>query len=299
MSHCPQTSNILWRPRSTASRGSMCSSNNAGVSGPTGCIEDVGWEEWERTLRVNLFGSVLCCRAVLPHFKSNGYGKIIQLSGGGATSPLPRISSYAASKTAVVRFSETLAEEVRGTGIDVNSIAPGALNTRMLDELIDAGPESVGQPLYERALDQRSSGGVPLDLPARLAVFLASAQSDGITGKLISAPGSVGEAAFARRRSPQFGRLYPAAHCPGRPRPPLGLSVGAQAHLGHDDQVGAQRRPSGSATRVDSGTWSGRARTGRRAADARLRHADTRTMRTKPAIPATARTSPVQKARGS
>jgi 3-oxoacyl-[acyl-carrier protein] reductase len=162
--------------------------NNAGVAGPTGCVEDVDWKEWERTLRVNLFGSVLCCRAVLPHFKGNGYGKIIQLSGGGATSPLPHRTSYAASKAAVVRFSETLAEEVRGTGIDVNSIAPGALNTRMLEELLDAGPGKVGQTLYDRALEQRASGGVPLDVPARLAVFLASAESDGITGKLISAP---------------------------------------------------------------------------------------------------------------
>ena len=182
--------------------------NNAGVSGPTGCIEDVGWEEWERTLRVNLFGSVLCCRAVLPHFKSNGYGKIIQLSGGGATSPLPRRSSYAASKTAVVRFSETLAEEVRGTGIDVNSIAPGALNTRMLDELIDAGPRECWAAMYERALDQRSSGGVPLDLPARLAVFLASAQSDGITGKLISAPWDPWERLLSRADDLRSSDVY-------------------------------------------------------------------------------------------
>ena len=84
-------------------------------------------------MRVNLFGSVLCCRAVLPHFRANGYGKIIQLSGGGATSPLPRLSAYAASKAAIVRFAETLAEELRGTGIDVNAIAPGALNTRLLE----------------------------------------------------------------------------------------------------------------------------------------------------------------------
>ena len=122
-------------------------------------------------MRVNLFGSVLCCRAVLPHFRANGYGKIIQLSGGGATSPLPRLSAYAASKAAVVRFAETLAEEVRGTGIDVNAIAPGALNTRLLDEVLEAGPERVGDAFYERALEQRSSGGTPLDLagsPRRL-----------------------------------------------------------------------------------------------------------------------------------
>ena len=74
--------------------------NNAGIYGPKGLVEDVAWDEWEQAVRVNLFGSVLCCRAVLPHFRANGYGKIIQLSGGGATSPLPRLSAYAASKAA-------------------------------------------------------------------------------------------------------------------------------------------------------------------------------------------------------
>jgi NAD(P)-dependent dehydrogenase (short-subunit alcohol dehydrogenase family) len=162
--------------------------NNAGVYGPKGPAEEVAWDDWEHAIRVNLFGSVLCCRAILPHFRANGYGKIVQLSGGGATSPLPRLSAYAASKAAVVRFAETLAEELRGTGIDVNAIAPGALNTRLLDEVLEAGPERVGTSFYERAVEQRASGGTPLEVAARLAVFLASAESDGITGKLLSAP---------------------------------------------------------------------------------------------------------------
>ena len=66
-----------------------------------------------RAIEINLFGSILMCRALLPHFKAHRYGKIVQLSGGGATNPLPRISAYAASKAAIVRFAETLAEEVR------------------------------------------------------------------------------------------------------------------------------------------------------------------------------------------
>ena len=104
-----------------------------------------------------------------------------------ATNPMPRISAYAVSKAAIVRFAETLAEEVRDSGIDVNAIAPGALNTRMLDEVLEAGPEKVGQAFYERSLKQKESGGVPLDRGAELALFLASEASDGITGKLISA----------------------------------------------------------------------------------------------------------------
>lgn len=161
--------------------------NNAGVYGPKGPIEDVDWTEWVQAIEINLFGSILMCRAVIPHFKRQGHGKILQLSGGGATNPLPNISAYAVSKAAVIRFIETLAEEVREDLIDVNAIAPGALNTRMLDEVLDAGPEKVGPAFYARSVKQKENGGASLDRGAELAVFLASSLSDGITGKLISA----------------------------------------------------------------------------------------------------------------
>jgi len=161
--------------------------NNAGVYGPKGEIESVEWGQWIKAMEINVYGSILMSRALLPHFKAQAYGKIIQLSGGGATNPLPRVSAYAVSKAAIVRYAETLAEEVRGTGIDVNAIAPGALNTRMLDEILEAGPAKVGQVFYDRSVKQKESGGTSLDRGADLAVFLASARSDGITAKLISA----------------------------------------------------------------------------------------------------------------
>jgi NAD(P)-dependent dehydrogenase (short-subunit alcohol dehydrogenase family) len=161
--------------------------NNAGVYGPKGAIEDIDWREWVSAIEINLFGSILMCRAVIPHFKAAGRGKIIQLSGGGATSPMPMISAYAASKAGIVRFIETIAGELRDHHIDVNAIAPGALNTRMLDEILAAGPEKVGQAYYERCLKQRDSGGAPMENAAQLAVFLGGSLSDGITGKLISA----------------------------------------------------------------------------------------------------------------
>ena len=161
--------------------------NNAGVYGPFGLIEDNDWAEWVKAIEINLFGTILMCRAFLPHMRAKKYGKIVNLSGGGATAPLPRISSYAASKAAVVRFTETLAEETRGAGIDVNAIAPGALNTRLMDDLLAAGPEKVGAAFFERMTKTRDSGGTPLEKGADLSVFLAAAASDGITGRLISA----------------------------------------------------------------------------------------------------------------
>ena len=161
--------------------------NNAGIYGPMGPIEAIDWAQWIRTIEINLFGSILMCRAVLPAMKKQRKGKIIQLSGGGATNPMPNVSAYAASKTAIVRFAETLAEEVREFNIDVNAFAPGALNTRMLDEVLAAGPEKVGQAFFDRSVKQKESGGAGFNHGAELAVFLASDVSNGITGKLISA----------------------------------------------------------------------------------------------------------------
>jgi NAD(P)-dependent dehydrogenase (short-subunit alcohol dehydrogenase family) len=161
--------------------------NNAGIYGPKGTIEQVDWPEWAHTIEINLFGSVLPARELVTHFRQRGYGKVIQLSGGGATRPLPGLSAYAASKAAVVRFAETLAEELRAHDVDVNAVAPGALNTRMLDEVLAAGPERVGAAYYEQALEQQRSGGVPPERAAMLAVWLASAASDGVTAKLLSA----------------------------------------------------------------------------------------------------------------
>ena len=160
---------------------------NAGIYGPMGPTESVSLAEWRRALDINLFGVLLPCRAIIPHFKQAGRGKIVVLSGGGATNPLPNISAYAASKAAVVRLMETLAEELKSFHVDVNAIAPGALATRLVDEVIAAGPERVGAAFFEKNKTWKEKGAVPLELGASLAVYLASAESDGITGRLISA----------------------------------------------------------------------------------------------------------------
>jgi 3-oxoacyl-[acyl-carrier protein] reductase len=160
---------------------------NAGVYGPMGATESVPLDEWRRAMDINLYGVLLPCRAVIPHFKKNGRGKIVVLSGGGATNPMPNISAYAASKAAVIRLVETLAGELKSFRVDVNAIAPGALKTRFVDQVLAAGPEKVGEAFFAKNKQWAQTGAVPLELGANLAVYLASAQSDGITGKLISA----------------------------------------------------------------------------------------------------------------
>ena len=160
---------------------------NAGVYGPMGPTENVDLNEWRQALDINLFGVLLPARALIPHFKKAGGGKIVVLSGGGATNPLPNISCYAASKAAAVRLMETLAEELREFHVDVNAVAPGALKTRLVEQVLSAGPEKVGAAFFAKNKKWAREGATPLELGASLCVYLASKESNGITGKLISA----------------------------------------------------------------------------------------------------------------
>ncbi|MEI9476371.1 MAG: SDR family oxidoreductase [Deltaproteobacteria bacterium] len=160
--------------------------NNAGRQPPIGPLVKCDPQDWVQTILVNLVGPMLCCKAVLPDMMERRRGKIINLSGGGATAPRPNFSAYAASKAAIVRLTETLAEEVKPFNIQANAIAPGAINTRMLNEVLAAG-KAAGEVALSQAKRQKESGGDSLEKVVALVVFLASDESGGLTGKLISA----------------------------------------------------------------------------------------------------------------
>ena len=159
--------------------------NNAGILGPVGPMHELDPEAWMRTLRVNLYACFRCAQLVLPGMIERRQGKIINLSGGGAVSPRPRFSAYGAAKAGVVRLTETLAAEVAAYGIAVNAIAPGAIHTAMLDELLSAGPAAGDEA--EEARQVAEEGGQDPERAAALTVFLASPRSDGLSGRLISA----------------------------------------------------------------------------------------------------------------
>ncbi len=161
--------------------------NNAAVTGPLGGFDVVDWSEWLAAISVNLSGTAYCARKALLLFKPHRYGKIINISGGGAADPLPRMSAYAVCKAAIARFTETLALEVKDQGIDVNALAPGPLATRMFDQMIAAGPQLIGAELHASIKKQRSKGATPLEVGAGLCAYLASAESDGLTGRLLAA----------------------------------------------------------------------------------------------------------------
>lgn len=159
--------------------------NNAGMINPIGPIEKTDPIEWMNTISVNLFGTYNCSRAAVPIMQAQRYGKIINMSGGGATSANPFFSAYSTSKAGIVRLTDTLAAELEAFHIDVNAIAPGPVYTQIIKDIINAG-DHAGEKLKSQALNVQESESDPTRV-TQLATFLASEASDGLTGRLISA----------------------------------------------------------------------------------------------------------------
>jgi 3-oxoacyl-[acyl-carrier protein] reductase len=161
--------------------------NNAAVLGPIGKAWETSSKDWEAAITVDLTAPAIICNSVVPLMSRSASGKIINLSGGGASGPRSNFSAYAAAKSGLVRFSETLAEEVRELGICVNCVAPGPLGTDMLAAIEKAGAKIAGEKEYAAAQRARETGDATMNAAVDLVVFLASHHSDGVTGKLISA----------------------------------------------------------------------------------------------------------------
>ena len=161
--------------------------NNAAIHGPIGPLVENNLSLWNEAIQVNLLAPVALCHGLLPLLSSSGGGSIINLSGGGATGPRANFTAYASAKAALVRFSETLAQEVQDQKIRVNCIAPGAMKTALLEQVVTYGMTSSGKREFEIAQKVFAQGGASMDKVADLALFLAGKESLGITGKLISA----------------------------------------------------------------------------------------------------------------
>ena len=161
----------------------------AGIYGPIGLIEENDTAFWKQAFDVNLFGTVHCTQLVLPHMKKQKSGKIINLAGAGVGGkrPLPRFTAYFASKAAVVALTEAVAAEVAEDNIQVNCISPGAVNSYFTDFLLEQGKDKAGDVMYQQALKTKEEGGDPPELAGETAVFLASQESNHITGKMLSA----------------------------------------------------------------------------------------------------------------
>jgi 3-oxoacyl-[acyl-carrier protein] reductase len=159
--------------------------NNAAVHGTIGPFSSSNESDWEKTFTVNFFTPTRLVRECIPLIPKGG--KIIFLSGGGATGPRVNFSAYGVAKTAIVRFAENLAKELLPEQIDVNCISPGTMPTKLLKEIVDIGLETVGSNEYLAAKRVIDSTDDAIGNAAKLALYLASSDGDNITGKLISA----------------------------------------------------------------------------------------------------------------
>ena len=160
--------------------------NCAGIQAPIGPFLENDMDLWKKNIEVNLLGTIYLCRATAPIMIKQKNGFIINFSGGGATGSRENFSAYAVAKTGVLRFTEILANELKRYHIRVNAIAPGAVNTKMLEEVLNVG-KGVGKVEFESARKRAREGGTSPELAAELAVFLASRDSGDLSGCLISA----------------------------------------------------------------------------------------------------------------
>lgn len=158
----------------------------AGVYGAIGPFQSVDFEQWAKTIEINLTGTARTIHTALPLMSSPDGGRIVLFSGGGQAA-MPHFSDYVTSKGGIWRLTETLGAELSARSIFVNAIAPGAINTKLLDDLLAAGPERVGQETYQRSLRQRDQGGQSPEKTCELCLYLLSPEAHGLYGKTISA----------------------------------------------------------------------------------------------------------------
>jgi 3-oxoacyl-[acyl-carrier protein] reductase len=166
--------------------GLVCCAGSHGEVGPA--VRDDP-ARWSATIRANLdgtFNAIRACHRLL--VLAPRRAKIVCFAGGGATKARANFSAYGVAKTGIVRLVETIAEEELQAPLDINAVAPGAIATRLTDEIIALGPDIAGQAEFDSAVKQKAGGGASLEHALDLVEWLLSPKSDGITGKLLSAP---------------------------------------------------------------------------------------------------------------
>ncbi|MFB6302793.1 MAG: SDR family NAD(P)-dependent oxidoreductase [Haloferacaceae archaeon] len=169
--------------------------NNAGIAGPTAPCEEVSVAEWDETMAVNLRGTFLTCRALLPSMKRAGYGRIVNVSSMTGKRPLYERTPYAASKMAVIGFTRTLAAEVGEYDINVNAVCPGPVMGPRLRDVFEKQAEARGVDYEtvkaEHAAESPRGELVEADDVARYVAFLCSPDADRVTGQDVNVSAGV------------------------------------------------------------------------------------------------------------
>lgn len=158
--------------------------NNAGIGGPVGPLWENDTLEWWRCIEVNLRGTFLCCQAIVPSMVASRQGCIVNMVSDAGTLVLSYLSAYVVAKTALIRLTEVLAQELQPHGVSAFAVIPGTVRTALTEGLLNS-PDAMqwlpwaGQ-IFEEGID------VPPDLAAELILALASGKADRLTGKIIS-----------------------------------------------------------------------------------------------------------------
>jgi NAD(P)-dependent dehydrogenase (short-subunit alcohol dehydrogenase family) len=168
--------------------------NNIGISGPTGTLEKIDSEEWERTLKVNVVSHFYFTKQAIPIIKKNKKGSIVNLSSGAGIMGFPLRSPYAASKWAIVGLTKTLAMELGKFNIRVNAICPGTIKGNRMKRVVKDKAKflKVSQNAVEKEFISMASmnSWIYEEDIGKMCAFLISNESERISGQIIGVDGN-------------------------------------------------------------------------------------------------------------
>lgn len=173
--------------------GLDCLVNNAGIAGPTGKVEEINPEDWDRCLAIDITGQFNCVRLAVPHLKQSKNASIMNLSSQAGKHGFPLRSAYAAAKWGVIGFTKSIAIELGGFGIRVNALLPGLVAGDRIRRVIEAKSQENGMSFKDQeAAMFRSVSIKDYVTPQQLAdmvVYTSSPRAKTISGQAISVCG--------------------------------------------------------------------------------------------------------------
>jgi NAD(P)-dependent dehydrogenase (short-subunit alcohol dehydrogenase family) len=159
--------------------------NNAGAFGAIGPVWTVEPEAWWRDVETNIRGTFNCCRAAIPAMRGRRHGRIINMMGGGTATSFPHGSGYAVSKAGLLRFTESVADTLAGSGVLLFGMDPGLVRTTMTEYQLSSDAGRTYLPDIPRLFE--AGINVPPALAARLSVEIGSGRFDKLAGRMLMA----------------------------------------------------------------------------------------------------------------
>jgi NAD(P)-dependent dehydrogenase (short-subunit alcohol dehydrogenase family) len=180
----------LFKEALTALKGLDVLVNNAGIAGPTGKVDEIAPEDWDRTLAIDITGQFNCTRLAVPHLRKSRNASIVNLSSAAGRLGFPLRTPYSAAKWAVVGFSKSLAAELGPEGIRVNAIQPGIVSGERIDRVMENKAKARGISPAEMLKEALSVVSMRTTVtPQQIAdmiVFICSERGRTISGQAIS-----------------------------------------------------------------------------------------------------------------